>query len=70
MMTSPGPRRSSERWLVLQHFRKLHPGLNQHFIRDMVYIWEEGYCLLLTDSETDRREWRAGGGAGSSELAG
>lgn len=67
-LTKAQQKSCSERWPFLQHFRELQPGLNPHFIRDMIYIWEGGHRVLLPDSEAARREWRARGGSGG--LAG
>ena len=60
----------SERWPFIQHFRKLQPELSPHFIRDLIYVWEKGRRVLLTDSEAGLRELRAGAFRGSDGPAG
>ena len=50
--------------------RELQPELSPHFIRDLIYVWEKGRRVLLTDSEAGLRELRAGALGGSDGPAG
>ena len=59
----------SERWPILQQFRQLQSELNPQFIRDLIYVWEKGRRVLLTDSEAGLRELRAGALRGSDGPA-
>ena len=69
-LTQAQQKSCSERWPILQHLRELQPGLNPHFIRDLINVWEEGHRMLLTDSEVGLREWRAGALGGSDGPVG